>query len=149
MFFNELPNNTSQQLPLIIVGFGFTPAESALFNIAKPLIGSALILVSAWMLYSTNLGTGYTCAISYIPCFVGGIIEVSIDTVPFTHKLITHSNSSLPHGPIKLRSLLGLRYLLSNLHISWASLGQARQRLATPRNLCSSPAALLLRPLQT
>lgn len=77
MFFNELPNNTSQQLPLIIVGFGFTAAESALFNIAKPLIGSFLVLVSAAMLYSTRLGTGYTCAISYIPCFVGGIIEVS------------------------------------------------------------------------
>ncbi|WYZ39936.1 hypothetical protein EsH8_IV_000277 [Colletotrichum jinshuiense] len=78
MFFNELPNNTSQQLPLIIVGFGFTAAESALFNIAKPLIGSFLVLVSAAMLYSTRLGTGYTCAISYIPCFVGGIIEVAL-----------------------------------------------------------------------
>ncbi|KAI1382883.1 MFS general substrate transporter [Hypoxylon trugodes] len=76
MFFNELPNNTSQQLPLIIVGFGFTAAQSALFNIAKPLIGTFFILVSAWLLYSTNLGTGYTCAISYIPCFVGGIIEL-------------------------------------------------------------------------
>ncbi|GJC80852.1 thiamine pathway transporter THI73 [Colletotrichum liriopes] len=65
------------QLPLIIVGFGFTAAESALFNIAKPLIGSFLILVSAAMLYGTRLGTGYTCAISYIPCFVGGIIEIS------------------------------------------------------------------------
>ena len=40
MFFNELPNNTSQQLPLIVVGFGFTPAESALFNIVKPIWGS-------------------------------------------------------------------------------------------------------------
>lgn len=82
MFFNELPNNTSQQLPLIIVGFGFTPAQSALFNIAKPLWGSFLILVSAAMLYATNLGVGYTCAISYIPCFVGGIIEVSPVTKP-------------------------------------------------------------------
>lgn len=78
MFFNELPNNTSQQVPLIIVGFGFTPAQSALFNIAKPLWGCVLILVSAAMLYGTNLGTGYTCAISYIPCIIGGIIEVSI-----------------------------------------------------------------------
>lgn len=77
MFFNELPNNTSQQLPLIVVGFGFTPAESALFNIIKPIWGLILILGSATLLYSTRLGTGYTCAISYIPCFVGGIIEVS------------------------------------------------------------------------
>ncbi|OTB09730.1 hypothetical protein K445DRAFT_342905 [Daldinia sp. EC12] len=77
MFFNELPNNTSQQLPLIIVGFGFTAAQSALFNIAKPLIGTFFILVSAWMLYSTRLGTGYTCALSYVPCFVGGIIELA------------------------------------------------------------------------
>lgn len=77
MFFNELPNNTSQQLPLIIVGFGFTPAESALFNIIKPLWGLILILVSAAMLYSTKLGTGYTCALSYIPCIIGGVIEVS------------------------------------------------------------------------
>lgn len=77
MFFNELPNNTSQQLPLIIVGFGFTPAESALFNIIKPLWGFILILGSATLLYGTRMGTGYTCAISYIPCFVGGIIEVS------------------------------------------------------------------------
>ncbi len=78
MFFNELPNNTSQQLPLIVVGFGFTPAESALFNIVKPLWGFILILVSAAMLHGTRLGTGYTCAISYIPCFVGGVIEVSL-----------------------------------------------------------------------
>ena len=76
MFFNELPNNTSQQLPLIVVGFGFTPAESALFNIIKPIWGLILILGSAVLLYSTRLGTGYTCAISYIPCFLGGIIEV-------------------------------------------------------------------------
>ena len=84
MFFNELPNNTSQQVPLIIVGFGFTPAQSALFNIAKPLWGCVLILVSAAMLYGTNLGTGYTCAISYIPCIIGGIIEVSIFCLPRT-----------------------------------------------------------------
>ena len=76
MFFNELPNNTSQQLPLIVVGFGFTPAESALFNIVKPLWGFILTLASATMLYGTRLGTGYTCAISYIPCVIGGIIEV-------------------------------------------------------------------------
>ncbi|KAI0376373.1 putative allantoate permease of the major facilitator superfamily [Hypomontagnella monticulosa] len=84
MFFNELPNNTSQQLPLIIVGFGFTPAESALFNIAKPLWGSFLILVSAYMLYKTNLGVGYTCAISYIPCWLGGIIELA---APWDNKI--------------------------------------------------------------
>ncbi|KAL4915240.1 major facilitator superfamily domain-containing protein [Aspergillus aurantiobrunneus] len=77
MFFNELPNNTSQQLPLIIVGFGFTAAESALFNIVKPLWGFILILVSAAMLYGTRLGTGYTCAISYMPCLIGGIIELA------------------------------------------------------------------------
>jgi hypothetical protein len=76
MFFNELPNNTSQQLPLILVGFGFTPAQSALFNIIKPLWGSFLILISAAMLYKTELGVGYTCALSYIPCVVGGIIMV-------------------------------------------------------------------------
>lgn len=76
MFFNELPNNTSQQLPLIIVGFGFTEAESALFNIIKPIWGALLVLVSAALLYGTDLGVGYTCALSYIPCFVGGIIMV-------------------------------------------------------------------------
>ncbi|KAL4947674.1 hypothetical protein BDW69DRAFT_199468 [Aspergillus filifer] len=53
IFFNELPKNTSQKLPLIIVGFGFTAAESAL------------------------LGTGYTCAFSYIPCFFGSIFELA------------------------------------------------------------------------
>ncbi len=79
MFFNELPNNTSQQLPLILVDFGFTPAQSALFNIAKPLWGQVLILVTAALLYTTDLGVGYTCAISYIPCFIGGLIEVSIE----------------------------------------------------------------------
>jgi hypothetical protein len=77
MFFNELPNNTSQQLPLILVDFGFTPAQSALFNIAKPLWGQLLIFVTAAMLYLTDLGVGYACAISYIPCIIGGIIEVS------------------------------------------------------------------------
>lgn len=79
MFFNELPNNTSDQLPLIVVDFGFTPAESALLNIVRPLWGFVLILAAAAMLYGTNLGTGYTCALSYIPCFVGGIIEVSVN----------------------------------------------------------------------
>lgn len=77
MFFNELPNNTSQQIPLIIVGFGFTPAQSALFNIAKPLWGSALVLMTAGLLFFTDLGMGYSCAISYIPCIIGGLIEVS------------------------------------------------------------------------
>lgn len=81
MFFNELPNNISQQIPLIVVGFGFTPAESALLNIAKPLWSIVLVLVTALMLYSTNLGTGYSAALSYIPCIIGGIIEVS--TGPF------------------------------------------------------------------
>lgn len=76
MFWNEIPNNTSQQLPLIIVGFGFTPAESALLNIAKPLWGSVLVLITAAMMYGTKLGTGYVCAISYLPCTIGGIIEV-------------------------------------------------------------------------
>ena len=93
MFFNELPNNTSQQLPLIIVGFGFTPAESALFNIAKPLWGSFLILVSAYMLYKTDLGVGYTCAISYIPCWLGGIIEVRFLTGPRSSRI--DSNHSI------------------------------------------------------
>ncbi|KAF4964899.1 hypothetical protein FSARC_7244 [Fusarium sarcochroum] len=84
MFFNELPNNTSQQLPLIVVGFGFTPAESALFNIVKPIWGSLLILVSAFMLYVTDLGVGLTCFISYIPCWVGGIIMVAS---PWSNKI--------------------------------------------------------------
>lgn len=101
MFFNELPNNTSQQLPLIVVGFGFTPAESALFNIVKPLWGFVLILVSAAMLHGTRLGTGYTCAISYIPCFIGGIIEVSLP--PRQILLITNGTfiSWHPPGPTK------------------------------------------------
>lgn len=77
MFFNELPNNTAQQIPLLLVGFGFSPAQSALFNIAKPLWGSFLIVVCAAMLYKTELGVGYTCAISYIPCVIGGVIMVS------------------------------------------------------------------------
>ena len=97
MFFNELPNNTSQQVPLVIVGFGFTPAQSALFNIAKPLWGCVLILVSAAMLYGTNLGTGYTCAISYIPCIIGGIIEVNIFHRPSTYLvLLMHIIAFLP-----------------------------------------------------
>ncbi|CRG90605.1 putative transporter PB1C11,03 [Talaromyces islandicus] len=83
MFFNELPNNTSQQIPLIIVGYGFTPAESALFNIVKPLWGLILVVASAAILYGTKLGTGYTCAISYIPCLIGGIIELA---APWSNK---------------------------------------------------------------
>jgi len=78
MFFNEPPSNTSQQLLLIVVGFGLPPAESALFNIIKPFGGFILILGSVTLLYSTRLGKGYTCAISYIPCFIGGIIVVSL-----------------------------------------------------------------------
>ncbi|KAK7453067.1 hypothetical protein CaCOL14_005087 [Colletotrichum acutatum] len=105
MFFNELPNNTSQQLPLIIVGFGFTAAESALFNIAKPLIGSLLILVSAAMLYGTRLGTGYTCAISYIPCFVGGIIELAS---PWSNKIALVVGTQI--STFKPSYLLGLSW---------------------------------------
>ncbi|KAL1859681.1 hypothetical protein VTK73DRAFT_7508 [Phialemonium thermophilum] len=105
MFFNELPNNTSQQLPLIVVGFGFTAAESALFNIAKPLIGSALILVSAAMLYGTRLGTGYTCAISYIPCFVGGIIELA---APWDNKIALVVGTQI--STFKPSYLLGLSW---------------------------------------
>ncbi|KAF4458072.1 Major facilitator superfamily domain general substrate transporter [Fusarium albosuccineum] len=105
MFFNELPNNTSQQLPLIVVGFGFTPAESAFFNIAKPLIGSFLILVSAAMLYATRLGTGYTCAISYIPCFVGGIIEL---TAPWSNKIALVVGTQI--STFKPSYLLGLSW---------------------------------------
>lgn len=52
MFVNELPNNTSQQLPLILVGFGFTTAQTSLLNVVKPLWGMLLILVSAVMLYA-------------------------------------------------------------------------------------------------
>ncbi|WWC88910.1 uncharacterized protein L201_003825 [Kwoniella dendrophila CBS 6074] len=77
MFFNELPNNTSQQIPLLIVGDGFSPAESALFNIAKPIWGSVLVIATAGMLFYTNLGMGYSYAISYIPCLMGGIIELA------------------------------------------------------------------------
>ncbi|KAK1466074.1 hypothetical protein CCUS01_07421 [Colletotrichum cuscutae] len=105
MFFNELPNNTSQQLPLIIVGFGFTAAESALFNIAKPLIGSLLILVSAAMLYGARLGTGYTCAISYIPCFVGGIIELAS---PWSNKIALVVGTQI--STFKPSYLLGLSW---------------------------------------
>ncbi|OTA93991.1 hypothetical protein M434DRAFT_30498 [Hypoxylon sp. CO27-5] len=105
MFFNELPNNTSQQLPLIIVGFGFTAAQSALFNIAKPLMGTFFILLSAWMLYSTRLGTDYTCAISYIPCFVGGIIELA---APWENKVALVVGTQI--STFKPSYLLGLSW---------------------------------------
>ncbi|KAM3455606.1 hypothetical protein MY3296_002317 [Beauveria thailandica] len=105
MFFNELPNNTSQQLPLILVGFGFTPAQSALFNIAKPLWGSFLILVSAAMLYLTDLGVGYTCAISYIPCFVGGLIML---TAPWSNKIALVVGTQI--STFKPSYLLGLSW---------------------------------------
>ncbi|KAJ5608036.1 hypothetical protein N7537_004655 [Penicillium hordei] len=105
MFFNELPNNTSQQLPLIIVGFGFTPAESALFNIIKPIWGLILILGSATLLYSTRLGTGYTCAISYIPCFVGGIIELAS---PWSNKVALVVGTQI--STFKPSYLLGLTW---------------------------------------
>lgn len=105
MFFNELPNNTSQQIPLIIVGFGFTPAQSALFNIAKPLWGSFLVLVSAFMLWSTDLGVGYTCAISYIPCFVGGIIMLS---APWSNKIALVVGTQI--STFKPSYLLGLSW---------------------------------------
>ncbi len=105
MFFNELPNNTSQQLPLILVGFGFTPAQSALFNIAKPLWGSFLIVVSAAMLYTTDLGVGYTCAISYIPCFVGGLIML---TAPWSNKIALVVGTQI--STFKPSYLLGLSW---------------------------------------
>ncbi|BCS23228.1 uncharacterized protein APUU_31453S [Aspergillus puulaauensis] len=105
MFFNELPNNTSQQLPLIVVGFGFTAAESALFNIVKPLWGFILILISAAMLYGTRLGTGYTCAISYIPCFVGGIIELA---APWSNKVALVVGTQI--STFKPSYLLGLNW---------------------------------------
>lgn len=137
MFFNELPNNTSQQLPLIIVGFGFTEAESALFNIIKPIWGALLVLVSAALLYSTDLGVGYTCALSYIPCFVGGIIMVG-----FAHRassstmadLRRFKNSFLRLGRTRLRLLLEHKSRPSNLRTSSVWLGQEQQQLATLRS---------------
>ncbi|BCR86611.1 putative allantoate permease of the major facilitator superfamily [Aspergillus chevalieri] len=105
MFFNELPNNTSAQTPLILVGFGFTPAQSALFNIAKPLWGMVLILLSATLLYATNLGTGYTCALSYIPCLVGGIIELSS---PWSNKVALVVGTQI--SSFKPSYLLGLNW---------------------------------------
>ncbi|KAJ3477983.1 hypothetical protein NLG97_g8696 [Lecanicillium saksenae] len=105
MFFNELPNNTSQQLPLLLVGFGFTPAQSALFNIAKPLWGSFLICVSALMLYATELGVGYTCAISYIPCFLGGIIMLA---APWDNKVALVVGTQI--STFKPSYLLGLSW---------------------------------------
>lgn len=105
MFFNELPNNTSQQLPLIIVGFGFTPAQSALFNIAKPLWGSFLICVTAFMIYATELGVGWTCAFSYIPCFVGGLIMV---TAPWSNKIALVVGTQI--STFKPSYLLGLSW---------------------------------------
>jgi len=105
MFFNELPNNTSAQTPLILVGFGFTPAQSALFNIAKPLWGMILILVSAFLLYATNLGTGYTCALSYIPCLIGGIIELSS---PWSNKVALVVGTQI--SSFKPSYLLGLNW---------------------------------------
>lgn len=105
MFFNELPNNTSAQTPLILVGFGFTPAQSALFNIAKPLWGMVLILISAALLYATNLGTGYTCALSYIPCLIGGIIELSS---PWSNKVALVVGTQI--SSFKPSYLLGLNW---------------------------------------
>ncbi|KAK5806008.1 hypothetical protein VI817_000266 [Penicillium citrinum] len=105
MFFNELPNNTSQQLPLIIVGFGFTPAQSALFNIIKPLWGMILILMSAGLLYGTRIGTGYTCAISYIPCLIGGIIELAS---PWSNKVALVLGTQI--STFKPSYLLGLNW---------------------------------------
>lgn len=127
MFFNELPNNTSQQLPLIIVGFGFTPAQSALFNIAKPLWGSFLILVSAAMLYATDLGVGYTCAISYIPCFVGGIIMVSnrlLRNRGFADRagrctMVEQDRARCWHADIHLQAILPAWPLLGRHHNHW------------------------------
>ncbi|OJJ08747.1 hypothetical protein ASPVEDRAFT_47920 [Aspergillus versicolor CBS 583.65] len=105
MFFNELPSNTSAQVPLIIVGFGFTPAQSALFNVAKPLWGCALLLASAAMLYGTDLGTGYTCAISYLPCIIGGIIELSS---PWSNKVALVVGTQI--SSFKPSYLLGLSW---------------------------------------
>lgn len=105
MFFNELPNNASQQIPLIIVGFGFSPSQSALFNIAKPIWGSLLIVVSAAMLYYTRLGVGYTCAISYIPCFIGGIIMVA---TPWSNKIALVVGTQI--STFKPSYLLGLSW---------------------------------------
>lgn len=105
MFFNELPNNTSQQLPSLLVGFGFTPAQSALFNIAKPLWGSFLVFVSAAMLYLTDLGVGYTCAISYIPCIIGGIIMVA---TPWNNKVALVVGTQI--STFKPSYLLGLSW---------------------------------------
>ncbi|OCF44351.1 hypothetical protein I317_01796 [Kwoniella heveanensis CBS 569] len=105
MFFNELPNNTGAQLPLIVVGFGFTPAESALLNIVKPIWGSVLVCITALVLNTTNLGTGYVCAMSYIPCIVGGIIELS---APWSNKVALVLGTQI--SSFKPSYLLGLTW---------------------------------------
>ncbi|KAG0157019.1 hypothetical protein PDIDSM_4202 [Penicillium digitatum] len=105
VFPSEEESLGATQLPLIVVGFGFTPAESALFNIIKPIWGFILIIVSALLLYSTRLGTGYTCAISYIPCFVGGIIELAS---PWSNKVALVVGSQI--STFKPSYLLGLSW---------------------------------------
>ncbi|KAJ0348552.1 hypothetical protein KNSL1_005499 [Colletotrichum chrysophilum] len=93
MFFNELPNNTSQQLPLIIVGFGFTPAESALFNIAKPLIAFRLLtpsqLAAPWsnkvaLVVGTQIST-------FKPSYLLGLSWAGTATTGYTKKLTVMS----------------------------------------------------------
>ncbi|WVO25119.1 uncharacterized protein IAS62_006505 [Cryptococcus decagattii] len=88
MFWNEIPNNTSQQLPLII-----------------PLWGSVLVLITAAMMYGTKLGTGYVCAISYLPCTIGGIIEL---TAPWSNKVALVVGTQI--SSFKPSYLLGLTW---------------------------------------
>lgn len=149
MFFNELPNNTSQQLPLLLVDFGFTPAQSALFNIAKPLWGSFLILVSAAMLYTTNLGVGFTCAISYIPCFVGGLIMVRPNLFSKVCFSYTYKDSAPPPGPTRSLWLSVPRSQPSSLRTSWVCPGPAPLLPATPRSSLPCPLVSLLPLLPT
>ncbi|OCF39485.1 hypothetical protein I317_06703 [Kwoniella heveanensis CBS 569] len=135
MFFNELPNNTSQQIPLLIVGYGFTPAQSALFNIAKPLWGSALVIGTAAMLFWTDLGMGYSCAISYIPCLIGGIIELA---APWDNKIALVVGTQI--------STFKPSYLLA---LSWAGLattGYTKRMVTMSSCVVSAAVANMIAP---
>ncbi|OCF56877.1 hypothetical protein L486_05732 [Kwoniella mangroviensis CBS 10435] len=88
MFFNELPNNTSQQIPLLIVGFGFTPAESALFNIAKPIWGSLLLAAPRDNKIALVVGTQIS---TFKPSYLLALSWAGLATTGYTKKMITMS----------------------------------------------------------
>ncbi|KAM0754439.1 hypothetical protein T439DRAFT_113798 [Meredithblackwellia eburnea MCA 4105] len=79
VFLNQIPNNLTNQFSLLFVDYGLTTFQSTLLSIAFALPALVAQLGATVMLkYCKKLGIARVAAIWYIPCFVGGVLQLSL-----------------------------------------------------------------------